>query len=273
MIVVAFILVPLALFVMYFIRPYKNSLISASLSKYKRPSIYNTLNSRASFHSLRTNVSLRSSARHPSVHLPFGDVVDPDTVRYRFAKLSLCAVAIGAYASVEINYFYFSPSYLQKLSDPMSASEAARVTSLLATAYAIGRLVTAVISIKVIPDIIVSYHYITFLVGQAIIYFGGSNRTCIYVGTVILGFGFSAVWPSSLAFTERHLRLSDRVSSIYSFITGILSFVSPLIISQYITSYPTIIFTIGLGFGSLSIAAFIIVNLLIRFTSTNKNKQ
>lgn len=262
-------LVPVAFLVMYFMRPYKQNLISPALREAKRPSIYNTCNSRASFQSLHANVSQHSS-RHPSIYLRPDDVVDPDSVRYRFAKLSLCALAIAAYSSVEVNYFYFSPSYLQKLSDPMSAAEAARVTSILATAYSTGRLLTAIISIKLVPDVIVSYHYVLFLVGQGIIYFGGSNRTCIYAGTIILGFGFSAVWPASLAFTERHLRLSDRVGSIYSFITGILSLISPLIISQYMTTHPTIIFILGFGFGSLSIVAFIAVNLLIRFTGTKK---
>lgn len=193
-------------------------------------------------------------------------IIDPSQVRYRFLKLSLCAVAIGAYASVDVTYFYFSSQYMQHLSDPMSASQAASLVSLLSAAYSLGRLVAAGVSVKLQPGMIVAYHHIISLIGQAIIFFGRESRVCIYSGTIIFGLGISALWPGMLAFTEQHLRLTDKVSSIFSFITGMFSLISPLIITLFIESHPNILFVVCAALASLSLTAFISVVVLIRLT-------
>lgn len=258
---------------MFFFAPYERKLqtVLPDFIRNKRPSIYNTINSRASFQSIRTNVSLTNQrrARHPSIHISKDDlVVDPEQVQYRAIKLALCAFSIGAYCAVELTYFSFSSVFFQKLEDnPMSATEAARVLSLLATTYSIGRLITAVISIKVIPDIIVVYHFAILIVGQVVVFFfGRHSRTFIYIGTILCGLGFSAIWPGILAFTERHLRLNDKVGMGLSFITGILSLVAPLVISRFIQTFPSILFVLNTFFIPLSLTAFLLANLLIYTT-------
>lgn len=71
------------------------------------------------------------------------------------------------------------------------------------------------------------------------------------------------MWPAILAFTERHLRLSNRICSIYSFLAGLLSLVVPFILGQTFNAHPTMLFLIEAGFVSTSLGAFILVRLLI----------
>lgn len=261
---------PIFLLIMFLFAPYERKLDEKmpNTDRNRRPSIYNTINSRASFQSLRSNVNYRQ-ARHPSIHIHEDEkIIDPDRVKHRFLKLSLCAISIGAYCAVELNYFAFSSVYFQKSGDnPLSATESARVLSLLAFMYAIGRLLTAFISIKVVPDIIVVYHLATLIVGQSITFlWGRHSHAGIYVGTIITGLGFSAIWPGILAFTERHLRLDDRVGSIFSLITGLLSLSVPLIISQYLNTFPQILFLLSSILIPVSLIVFIVAIVFIHTT-------
>ena len=142
-------------------------------------------------------------------------------------KLILVALLLGTYDAAELGYFYYSPTMLQHLS--IEPSEAAHVLSVLSAAYTIGRLVTAFISLKLTPDIIMTYHFVIIIAAQTCLYFGRHNRTIIYITTVLLGYGFSAMWPAILAFTERHFKLSNRIGSLLFFFAGLATIFTPFL--------------------------------------------
>lgn len=75
----------------------------------------------------------------------------------------------------------------QFLDISLPADESARVQSLLSAAYTFGRLLTAFISIKLQPDVIILYHYLIIALAHMTIFFGRDSRLCIYLGSVILG--------------------------------------------------------------------------------------
>lgn len=107
----------------------------------------------------------------------------------RALKLIMVAICLGTYDAAEIGYFFFSPSMFQ-YSKVLSAEEGAHVLSVLSAAYTIGRLVTAFISIKIRPDVIISYHFVIVIIAQSILFFGHDSPPLIYVGTVILGMNY-----------------------------------------------------------------------------------
>lgn len=76
---------------------------------------------------------------------------------------------------------------LQYLEIHLTAIDATKVTSVLSLAYTIGPLVTAVVSLKLTPDHIISYHFVFLISGWSIIYFFRTNVTMIYIGSAILG--------------------------------------------------------------------------------------
>lgn len=77
------------------------------------------------------------------------------------------------------------------------------------------------------------------------------------------------MWPAIFAFTERHLLLSERVCSLYSFLSGIVSLVIPLILGQVFNSWPLILFYLEALFIIISLILFVIVKVWI--ISTKKS--
>ena len=108
-------------------------------------------------------------------------------VSWRKTKLSLCGICLAAYFSAENGYFYYCTAMLQYLEIHLSAVEATQVTSVLSLAYTIGPLITALVSLKLQPDYIISYHFVFLVSGWSIIFFFQENITMIYVGSAILG--------------------------------------------------------------------------------------
>lgn len=109
----------------------------------------------------------------------------------RLWKILLMALCLSAYGATEISYFYFSSTMFQYL-EPLrfSAEQAAHIMSILSAAYTIGRLLTAFISMKISPDVIISYHYIIIAASFVFLYVFRAERIFIYIGTVFLGESF-----------------------------------------------------------------------------------
>src|SRR5699024_5159298 len=148
------------------------------------------------------------------------------------------------------------------------------IMGILSAEYTLGRLASAFISMKLRPDIMISYHFVTLLAALSMLFFGRNDQMWITIGTAMLGkeiidvctkklsvrmifrppcieyinrlppigYGFSAMWPAMFAFTERHLRLTDRVCSLFSFLCGAVSLVIPLVLGQSFKSNPLILF-------------------------------
>jgi len=64
------------------------------------------------------------------------------------------------------------------------------------------------------------------------------------------------MWPGLLAFAERHLRLSDRVCSLYSFMSGTGSLIIPLVMGQSFEQYPNMLFVLEAVFILISLCLF-----------------
>ena len=183
-------IVPVSLFVAFFVVRYrKNDCNKFSLSSANYCSEESTIEAIRPQQHDHPNVVTAETSIH---------VVLVSQVSNRRIKLFLMALCLAMYDAAEIAYFYFSPSMFQWMKPiEMPADEAAHVASILSAAYTIGRLCTAFISIKLKPDVIISYHFVIIFIGMNILYFGRDNRTTIIVGTIILGsfFGFLNTFP------------------------------------------------------------------------------
>lgn len=230
------IVVPIIFFLLFFIRPYEKS---------------------TEFQEVVTTDSPRTISETPDrLHIPL-----------RPLKLLLMALCLATYDAAEIAYFYFSPTMFQFMTDgvAMSAEDAAHVLSVLSAAYTAGRLVTAFVAIKLKPDVIISYHFLIIIAGHLVLLMGRHQVQYIYVGTVILGFGFSAMWPAILAFTDRYLALTNRVGSLLFFFAGVISLFTPFIIGRFLQATPLILFAFEGAYITTSLALFIVLRLLIGF--------
>ena len=122
--------------------------------------------------------------------------IDPHKIAHRKCKIFLAGLTMALYANAEQNFFTFCCAMFQYLDIGFSAKDAALLMSLLYATFTGGRLVTAFISHKLKPDTIIMYHFVIIIGAIGIMYVGRQTQLWIYIGTMILGAGFSAMWPA-----------------------------------------------------------------------------
>ena len=127
--------------------------------------------------------------RKASIEFQDGEKEKPlqKTIPFRMVKLALMGMCLGTYIAAEFGFMTFGPSMLQYLPIQISASKAAQILSVLSVTFTVGRLITAVISLKVGIDIILAYHYVIQIFALIILYFGQANITMIYIGMATFG--------------------------------------------------------------------------------------
>ena len=125
-------------------------------------------------------------------------ITDPNAVqapmeqspRTRKVLIALFAMMLNSYSSLEAVYFGTAPTYLQYLPNVViSAEKAAEIMMVLSIFYTLGRLLSAFISIKVKPEVMLSYHLVAMATALTILYIcqNGTTTTLIYIGNGILG--------------------------------------------------------------------------------------
>lgn len=88
---------------------------------------------------------------------------------------------------------------------------------------------------------------------------------CSNFAHFLSGFGFSAMWPAILAFTDRYLALTNRVGSLLFFFAGVVSLFTPFIIGRFLQDTPLILFAFEGVYILAALVLFILLRLLIGF--------
>ncbi|KAH7641063.1 hypothetical protein HUG17_8532 [Dermatophagoides farinae] len=192
---------------------------------------------------------------------------DAGDVKYRYVKLFLVGFMLAAYMGAEMAYNDYSDTMFQYWQpDHLTATESATVMACLSTGCTVGCLITAIISLRIRPNIIIAYHLAMIVVALSLLYAGRQIRIIIYISNLILGYGFSAMWPAIIAFTERRFRLTDRASSLIFFFNELAVMFSPVLIGQYLTTEPLILLLVEAIYMAISIILFIVITMLVVLT-------
>ena len=110
--------------------------------------------------------------------------------RARKVLIALFAFILSLYSCFEIVYFSLCPTYLQYLPNiVISAPKATEIFIVMAITYTLGRLVSAFISIKLKPEVMITYHLVIIGIGLAILFIAhhASTTILIYIGNGIIG--------------------------------------------------------------------------------------
>ncbi len=188
-------------------------------------------------------------------------------ISFRKTKLALLGICVATYVACEFGYVAFSISMYQYLPIHLSAPLSARVQSIMCTTFTLGRLLTAFISLKLKPDLILAYHYVILLGSIAFLYLTQHNLNAIYAGNVVLGFGFSAIWPGLFGFTEHFLGLTARVCTLYAFCAGTACLVIPLLLGSTFKAHPIVLLEAIFVFTVVSFIIFSFVRIWILIDS------
>ncbi|XP_037047458.1 sodium-dependent glucose transporter 1-like isoform X1 [Bradysia coprophila] len=174
-------------------------------------------------------------------------------------KIQLIAFAmlfVGAYQAMEISTMQFLPIFGQYSDLKLSESDAAHVLSGLMAMFATGRLVGIIIIFKVRPEFIVVVNLILIAAGNTILSVWASDSVSMFwIGSMILGAGFSTMFPSFFTFIEKHLIISGIFASCIMVVGTTTSSMYPIILGKVI-EHQAVVLTYT-NFASISVCVIV----------------
>jgi hypothetical protein len=161
---------------------------------------------------------------------------------YRIKLICLAAMFLGTYQGMEMCTMQFFAKFAQKDSLGLSDSQASYVLSGLTGAFTAGRAAGIIIVLRVPPQLIICANLVIITGANVILLaFTDSSRTILWVGSILLGIGFSTTYASFCAFIERHLFFTNWVGAFMLVFGSVVASIYPLIIGGTIEDNPSVI--------------------------------
>ncbi|KAH9396740.1 hypothetical protein TYRP_003033 [Tyrophagus putrescentiae] len=186
------------------------------------------------------------------------------------------AVLLFVFVCSEGTYFQFSASFGTKASH-LSEPDAALLASALAISFTVFRALSVLIALRLTAGQMIALDLVTVVAGNTLVYlFAGSdtNKALLVVGVVLLGAGFSSVFPCIFSHLEANgLTVTDMVGSLLTFAGGISEVLAPFIIGLYIDTRPYVLVYFTFLSVALSGLALGALNLLLWFARRPGQRQ
>lgn len=151
-------------------------------------------------------------------------------------KLIACTVLfLGAYGGMEVCTLQFIPTFGQYSDLDMTESASAYVLTGLTAMFAIGRGIGIFIIFKVRAELILITNFIFVILANIILLTcANNNLTMFWIGSILLGAGYSSMFPSFCAFMEKYLVFTSAITSIILVFASTLASIYPLIVGKII---------------------------------------
>ncbi|XP_035705411.1 sodium-dependent glucose transporter 1C-like isoform X2 [Folsomia candida] len=159
--------------------------------------------------------------------------------------VTLSGLFLGFYQGMEMCTLQFVPTLAQFGSvNKLSGAEAALILTGLTGAFAIGRGIGILITLKVSPQIILSFNALLVIVGNVTLlmwaYLGLSTKI-LWCACITLGFGFSTLYASFCSFMERHLVFTDFVGCVMLVSGSLVGMAYPAIVGKLVEQHPEVV--------------------------------
>lgn len=155
----------------------------------------------------------------------------------------LGGIMLATYECVEMLGFSFLPIFAQNTHLKVSPQDSALMLFALSLAYSIGRAISVFTTMKFKPKYILTIQFYLLFNGHNIMILGGNNNLiALWIGSISLGFGYSATLPAIYSLLERTIEINNFRGTILIFMSATLSIASPFLIGHTIEQYPLFLF-------------------------------
>ena len=138
----------------------------------------------------------------------------------------------------------------------------------IASDVQIGRGIGIFVAMKVRPKYFLYCDLLLISMGNTILYFYADNSVVIsFVGTVVLGLGFSTFFPCIYSYLEEHIHLTNVICGILMVSCASIATIDPIVVGQYIDNNPFILIYVNIGSTILVLIAFLATEFI---TSSKK---
>ncbi|XP_054162131.1 uncharacterized protein LOC128960085 [Oppia nitens] len=184
------IIVPITVFTMYFLRPYKAPKEKSEDTDTADDDVVDN----------KTEVSVK--------------LFDRKDMPKKTSRLLFTAF-FGFYAIYEIVFMKFAITYLQYSPLKLTAGAAAQMQSVSTAVFAVGLALNIYYQYKFNLNYVMACHYLLMITGTVLLIPGQHNPTYQWASAVIMPLGQSAMYGGIMAWTEQYMDFTNSMSSMF----------------------------------------------------------
>ena len=166
---------------------------------------------------------------------------------YYVSVILLGSALLCFYSGIEMNTFTFLPDFVVYVDLHLSKAKAAFMTSLLSAAFACSRGISIFVATRFKPMNMLYTNLVLIGVGNGLMLtFANSSEHMLWLSLVIMGFGYSCVFPGIYSFLEERINVTNTLCGLFMFASSIATTINPIILGYYIETNPLIFVYINL---------------------------
>ncbi|CAG2115099.1 unnamed protein product [Medioppia subpectinata] len=182
----------------------------------------------------------------------------------KFSIIALVSLFLAFHMSSEQNTQQFSATFFQDIQMKLTASKSAEVVSAMAVANTVGLAVSVLVSaVGVRPQYMITYHLLFIFAGLNILFLDETSELLLYVGSLLLSYGFSAVYPAVFALASRYIDVTDTIGTVFMVSSVVLNLFLPFVIGLYIEVYVYVLLVSIAANLAITVIVFIFLQQLI----------
>lgn len=183
----------------------------------------------------------------------------------KFQLIVISGLFLGGYVGMEVCTLQFIPIFGQYSRLQMTDTAAAYVLSGLIGTFAVGRGVGILIILKMQPEMILCVNLMMIFIANVILLvWANTSLTMFWVAAIVVGAGYSTMYPAFCAFMERYIVFTDAIGSFFVMIGGAVAAIYPLIVGRLIEERAVVLTYTNFFSTSLCILAILWACLLLR---------
>ena len=162
--------------------------------------------------------------------------------------LILISLFFFFYVGAEVSYGTFILTFAVKCDLKLSKTIGAEITSIFWGSFAFMRFASIFTALYLRPVHMMFLSFGLSLVGAVIlVIFANESVLSLQIGSVCLGLGMASIYATGLLWLESYVKITNRIGAAMSVASGIGADVFPVIIGQYLTTYPMILMYVTSG--------------------------
>jgi len=153
-----------------------------------------------------------------------------------FGSLLLCF-----YSGIELNTFTFLQDFVVYSSLRLTKSTGAFMLSVLSATFAIFRGLSILVATRVKTSHMLYTNMALIGIGNLLLLtFGNTSERLLWIALVIMGAGYSCVFPGIYAFLEERINVTNSICGAFMFASSIATTTNPILVGLFIETNPMI---------------------------------
>ncbi|KAI1301676.1 Major facilitator superfamily domain-containing protein 4A [Halotydeus destructor] len=169
-----------------------------------------------------------------------------DSKYYVTYIIVMCALLVNCDVGLEQNFFSYMQVYAVLGPLKLAASTGAYMLSAFSAAFAAGRFSGIILATKISAGSMLYLDGVIMLTGSCVILFWNTEFGLL-VGSIIVGFGCSTVFPTIFAYAEERINVTTYVAGTFMFFGTFAGLIVPHLEGEFVESYPSIFSYVNLA--------------------------